>query len=68
VTVNNAINNSPTPIAVVSDRINHGLHLVLTILTCGMWLPVWILVAIVDSGSSVAIGNGASSGQATRTD
>jgi len=58
VTVNNAINNSPTPIAVVSSGTNHGLHLVLTILTCGLWLPVWILVAIFDSGSSVAIGNG----------
>lgn len=27
--------------------VNHGLHLVLTILTCGMWLPVWILLIIV---------------------
>ncbi len=30
----------------VSAGPNHGLHLVLTILTCGLWLPVWILVAI----------------------
>jgi hypothetical protein len=27
---------------------SHGLHLVLTILTCGAWLPVWIIVAIVN--------------------
>lgn len=27
---------------------NHGLHLVLTLLTCGMWAPVWILVVILD--------------------
>jgi hypothetical protein len=26
---------------------NAGLHLVLTILTCGLWLPVWILIEIV---------------------
>ncbi|MFC4127217.1 hypothetical protein [Nocardia rhizosphaerae] len=28
---------------------NHGLHLVLTILTCGMWAPVWIAVWIIDA-------------------
>ncbi|MEV4158032.1 hypothetical protein AB0J48_33905 [Nocardia salmonicida] len=27
---------------------NHGLHLVLTLITCGMWAPVWILVVILD--------------------
>lgn len=26
---------------------NHALHLVLTLFTCGMWLPVWIICAIV---------------------
>lgn len=25
---------------------NHGLHFALTLFTCGMWLPVWILVAL----------------------
>lgn len=25
---------------------NHLLHLVLTLLTCGLWLPVWFLVAL----------------------
>jgi len=24
----------------------HLLHLVLTILTCGLWLPIWILAYI----------------------
>jgi hypothetical protein len=40
---------------------NHALHAVLTLLTCGLWLPVWILVAIFGGGSSsVAVGtNGA---------
>ncbi|APE36860.1 hypothetical protein BOX37_26305 [Nocardia mangyaensis] len=27
---------------------NHGLHLVLTLITCGLWAPVWILVVILD--------------------
>lgn len=26
---------------------NHMLHLVLTLLTCGMWLPVWILLLVL---------------------
>lgn len=40
---------------------NHALHLILTLLTCGMWLPIWILVAIFGGGSSssVAVGSGA---------
>lgn len=25
---------------------NHTLHIVLTMLTCGMWAPVWIVAAI----------------------
>ncbi|MFE9743571.1 hypothetical protein ACFYOT_01565 [Saccharothrix saharensis] len=29
--------------------VNHGLHLVLTILTCGLWAIVWIIVAISNS-------------------
>jgi Protein of unknown function (DUF2510) len=59
VTVNNTIGTSPAPIAVaVSGGTNHALHLILTLLTCGLWLPVWILVAIFSSGSSVAIANG----------
>ena len=24
-----------------------GLHIVLTLLTCGLWLPVWLLIEIV---------------------
>ncbi|GAB2989600.1 hypothetical protein [Saccharothrix stipae] len=29
--------------------VNHGLHLILTILTCGLWAIVWIIVAISNS-------------------
>ncbi len=28
-----------------------GLHLVLTICTCGMWLPFWVLIEIIQSGN-----------------
>lgn len=26
---------------------NHGLHLFLTIVTLGLWAPVWLIVAVV---------------------
>lgn len=39
---------------------NHALHAVLTLLTCGLWLPIWFLVALFGgSSSSVAVGTGA---------
>ena len=44
---------------------NHALHLILTLLSCGLWLPIWILVAIFDTGGSTAVavgGAGASTG------
>lgn len=40
----------PPHVVVYNNGTNHGLHLVLTILTCGMWLPIWIIVAIVNGG------------------
>jgi hypothetical protein len=45
-------------VAVAGGGTNHALHLILTLLTCGMWLPVWIIVSIVGmvSGPSVAVG------------
>jgi Protein of unknown function (DUF2510) len=47
-------------VAVSNGGANHALHAVLTFLTCGLWLPVWILVAIFGGGSSssVAVGPG----------
>ena len=27
---------------------NHVLHAILTVVTCGAWLPVWIICAIID--------------------
>ena len=33
------------------NKCNHILHFLITILFCGAWLPIWMLVAIF-SGSS----------------
>ena len=42
---------APTaPVVVYNSSTNHGLHLLLTVLTCGLWLPVWIIAAIVNGG------------------
>lgn len=27
---------------------NHTFHLIMTVITCGMWAPVWIIMAIVN--------------------
>lgn len=27
---------------------SHGLHLFLTIITCGLWAPVWFLMSITN--------------------
>ena len=27
-------------------RVNHALHLILSVFTLGLWLPVWLIVAI----------------------
>ena len=44
----------------------HAVHLLLTLLTCGMWLPIWIICAIIEavggsgrSSTAVAVGGGA---------
>lgn len=33
---------------VVHKPFNHSFHLVITLLTCGLWLPVWIILALMD--------------------
>ena len=33
-------------VATGGGGVNHGLHLVLTLLTCGMWAPIWLLLAM----------------------
>ncbi len=32
---------------VSSGGCNHSFHLIMSIITVGMWIPVWIIVAIV---------------------
>ena len=39
------LENNPVP----PKKINHILHLLLTILTGGLWLIVWILTGITDN-------------------
>ena len=68
--------SAPAPPPVVAVAVssgggaNHALHAVLTFLSCGLWLPIWILVAIFDSGRGssavVAGGAGASAGTPSR--
>jgi hypothetical protein len=44
----------PTPATVVVQGPNHALHAVLTVFTCGLWAPVWIIVTIAGSKVKVA--------------
>jgi hypothetical protein len=37
--------SSYNAVIVTGQRINHGLHLILTLLTAGLWAIVWIIVA-----------------------
>jgi hypothetical protein len=56
---------TPAPVYVKTGP-NHALHLILTLLTCGMWLPVWIIVSIVHAASQPRAA-GQSSGNAGLT-
>jgi hypothetical protein len=42
-------------VMVSSRRTNHVLHLLLTLITCGFWAFVWIIVALSSGTSRVAI-------------
>lgn len=45
-------NGEPAPQQIVyvnqqhDKPVNHGLHLFLSIITFGAWLPVWLIIAI----------------------
>jgi hypothetical protein len=59
VVVNNHVGNSAPSVAVaISGGVNHGLHLLLTVVTCGLWLPIWIIVALVGGSRATAISSG----------
>lgn len=34
-----------TTVLLKGERVNHVLHLLLTIITAGLWLPIWVLIA-----------------------
>lgn len=49
---------SPMPqqtISTVPLGTNHGLHLILTLVTCGAWLPIWLIVWLSRRGQSRVI-------------
>ncbi|WP_235834773.1 ComEA family DNA-binding protein [Actinomadura logoneensis] len=37
----------PPPPPAGLDATTHALHLVLTVVTCGLWIPVWVVHAVV---------------------
>ncbi len=41
-----ACNSCGVPRMHVQRKPNHRLHLLLTVLTVGFWLPVWVLVSL----------------------
>ena len=34
-------------VVVTGAPVNHILHLLLAVLTCGLWLPVWLLIVVL---------------------
>ncbi|AVI04430.1 hypothetical protein SEA_UGENIE5_34 [Mycobacterium phage Ugenie5] len=41
----------PAPVqpTVMPVRTNHAMHIMLSVFTCGLWLPVWIFAAMINS-------------------
>jgi hypothetical protein len=60
---------APTAVAVAvsGGGANHALHLILTLLTCGLWLPIWIVCAIVGAASSRSVAVSGPGGVNVRT-
>lgn len=40
-----------TQVMAIQDQPNHILHAILTIFLCGFWLPVWLMIMMMGSGS-----------------
>lgn len=36
--------DGPRAIVLTGEPVNHVLHVLLTMVTCGLWLPVWLLL------------------------
>ena len=39
-------------------KTNHILHLVLAVITCGVWVPIWILIAMNNASKRSGLTNG----------
>ena len=59
VVINNMKNHAleSGPVVVVVRGPNHFLHFLVTVMTCGLWAPVWLLIALSHgaSGGTAAI-------------
>lgn len=51
VVIHNTNTLAAAPPVVIDNRgrVNHVLHLLITLVTCGLWLPIWIILAIAES-------------------
>jgi hypothetical protein len=43
----------PVPPVRVVRYTNHTFHLLMTIFTCGLWAPIWVIVAIANRNGTV---------------
>ena len=50
-----APSSQPVAGVVMTGGENHLLHAVLTLLTCGLWLPIWLIVAAAESKRPAAV-------------
>jgi hypothetical protein len=54
---------APPPSIIINNFVapargpNTALHLALTVFTCGMWLPVWLIIALVDNQRVRTVGH-----------
>jgi len=39
-----------TPYSMTRPGVNHVLHLLATVFLCGLWAPVWAVMALNDTG------------------
>lgn len=35
-----------TPVVLQRRLFGHGIHIIMTILTCGLWIPIWIIAYV----------------------
>ena len=42
-------------VTTVPRETNHILHLILTMISCGLWAPVWIAMAIINAATNKKI-------------